>query len=139
MQMNDRALDQAFFQVMEFHRAFGHPFADKPAQLSPDRINARAEWMREEIRELEEATDLVDQADAVIDLMYFAIGTMVEMGVKPQHLFEIVHQANMEKLWPDGQPRYREDGKVRKPEGWRDPKTRLIEALQAEVQKSVGT
>ena len=64
--------------------------------------------MREEVDEFVESTNVVDQADAMIDLIYFALGTLVEMGVRPAPLFDIVHNANMQKLWPDGAPRIRE-------------------------------
>lgn len=87
--------------------------------------------MQEEVEEFLEAEDVVDQADAMIDLIYFALGTLVEMGVKPEPLFRIVHEANMKKLWPDGKPHYNEDGKTVKPPGWTDP----YPALQAEIER----
>lgn len=41
------------------------------------------------------------------------------MGVNPTPIFNIVHKANMGKLFPDGRPRYRPDnGKVMKPDNW---------------------
>jgi predicted HAD superfamily Cof-like phosphohydrolase len=124
-------LDDAFDQVAEFHRSFGHPVRDRPAFLPSPRSDARVAWMREEIDEFVESTDVVDQADAMIDLIYFAVGTLVEMGVRPGPLFDIVHGANMAKLWPDGAPRRREDGKTIKPPAWRDP----AEALRAEIER----
>jgi predicted HAD superfamily Cof-like phosphohydrolase len=30
------------------------------------------------------------------------------MGVKPKEIFDIVHTANMTKIWEDGEVRYRE-------------------------------
>jgi predicted HAD superfamily Cof-like phosphohydrolase len=63
----------------------------------------------------------VDGADAMIDLIYFALGTLVEMGIMPQNLMDIVHEANMGKLHNiDGKmvPVYREDGKTKKPDNW---------------------
>jgi len=41
----------------------------------------------------------------------------------------------MQKLWPDGAPRIREDGKTIKPPTWRDP----AEALKAEIARQAGT
>ena len=32
-----------------------------------------------------------------------------------------VHRSNMAKLWDDGKPHYRADGKAEKPEGWAAP------------------
>ncbi|MCL2030164.1 MAG: hypothetical protein FWG93_01330 [Oscillospiraceae bacterium] len=115
-------MDRCWEAVAEFHRAFGSPREDAPHLLTPERVAERAGWLREEVAELEEAGTVEEQADAMIDLMYFALGTMVEMGVRPARLFEIVHEANMRKRWPDGTVHTRaEDGKVVKPPGWKDP------------------
>ncbi len=116
--------------VKEFHQAFGHPVAQVQDKLGAERVAARAEWMQEEVREFMAAQTMLDQADAIIDLLYFAFGTLVEMGVScPYTLFKAVHEANMAKLWPDGKPHYRDDGKVRKPEGWEGPEPVLQKIL----------
>lgn len=128
-------LNQAWEKVRDFHRAFGHPYSDLPRRLPEDRVRARAKWMREEVEEFCTAGSLVDQADSMIDLIYFALGTLVEMGVRPEELFDVVHQSNMEKLWPDGKPHYDRDGKVVKPNGWQEPREtlkRVLEDLQVE-------
>jgi len=124
-------LDSAFELVRDFHSRFGHPVGEKPGMLTEERGRARAAWMREEIDEFLSASDLTEQADAMVDLIYFALGTLVEMGVRPEKLFEIVHTANMEKLWPDGAPRFRDDGKTIKPPTWTDPAL----ALQGEIER----
>ncbi len=62
---------------------------------------------------------LVEQADALVDLIYFAYGSFALMGVDPTQLLEIVHQANLHKLFPDGTPHYDEvTHKVLKPANW---------------------
>ena len=81
------------------------------------------------------ARSVPDQADAMIDLIYFAVGTLVEMGVRPETLFDIVHAANMTKLWPDGKPRFREDGKTVKPPAWVDPHDALREEIERQARK----
>lgn len=85
--------------------------------------------MHEEIDEFLDATDVCEQADAMIDLIYFALGSLVEMGVKPDILFAIVHEANMSKLWPDGAPHYGPDGKTIKPGTWVDPYPRIASEI----------
>lgn len=122
-------------KVKEFHKAFGHPVKDNPTLLTRERALTRKSWMDEELEEFIEATedgDIVEQADAMIDVLYFAIGTLVEMGVEPENLFNIVHEANMSKLFPDGKPHFREsDGKTIKPDTWEDPH----EKLKAEIEQ----
>lgn len=125
-------MDKEWEKVLQFHRAFSVPAEEEPTQLSEDRVAARADWLMEEIEELREAQTLTEQADAMIDTIYLALGTLVEMGVKPEPLFDIVHSANMGKLWEDGKPRYRTlDGKVIKPPTWIDPDP----LLQAELNR----
>lgn len=124
-------LDDAFHDVREFHLAFGHPAAQAPTMLTPERVAARAKWKREEVQEFEDATTLVGQADACIDMIYFGIGSLVEMGIWPGPLWRIVQAANMAKLGPDGKPIYGDDGKVKKPEGWQPPEP----LLGAEVER----
>ena len=122
-------LDKTFDDVKSFHKAFNHPVSETPVLITPERAKARYAWLQEEIDEFLEAKTIAEQADAMIDTIYFAVGTMVEMGVKPQELFEIVQNANMAKLWPDGKPHYNEINKVIKPEGWEDPEPKLLEAI----------
>ncbi len=126
-------VSKEYHQVREFHNAFGHPISEKPMMLSEDRVVNRYKWMLEELLEFLEADNIYDQADAMIDLIYFALGTMVEMGIDPEPLFDIVHSANMKKLWPDGKPHYNDDGKVIKPSGWVDP-YELIKKAVSELE-----
>jgi len=134
-------MDHNWEQVREFHERFGHPVAATPTRLSGERSAQRCAWMREEIQEFEAATDVAGQTDAMIDLIYFALGTLVEMGVRPERCFDIVHQANLRKLWPDGRPRHRDDAKTVKPPGWGDPGAALTAELarqQAEARTAPG-
>ena len=62
---------------------------------------------------------LTAEVDALTDLLYFTYGSFALIGVNPQLIFEIVHRANMGKLFPDGKPRYHPvTNKVMKPEDW---------------------
>jgi len=130
-------MNAQYLAVRQFHQAFGHPVANIPTALSIERTKDRSKWMIEEIGEFISASasgDVVGQADGMIDLIYFALGTLVEMGVEPEELFKIVQGANMAKLFPDGKPRYNATGKVIKPPGWVSPEP-LIEAEIARQRK----
>ena len=69
-----------------FHAAFALPIAESPRRLGRSRALTRAKWMREELSEFVHAVDLCDQADALLDLIYLALGTFVEMGIDPAEL-----------------------------------------------------
>ena len=126
-------MNKEYVEVRRFHEAFNHPVADAPMSLTNERAMKRYSWILEEINEFLDAVekqDIVEQADAMIDTIYFALGTLVEMGVKPGVLFEIVQEANMSKLFSDGKPHYNEMGKVIKPSEWQDPYPKLELAIK---------
>jgi len=124
------SINNEWQMVKEFHHKFNHNISDTPVMLTPDQVKNRYNWMLEELNEFKEAPDIVEQADAMVDLIYFALGTLVMMGVKPEKPFEIVQQANMSKLWEDGKPRYNPDGKVIKPANWVDPYPKLKKCIE---------
>lgn len=77
---------------------------------------------------------LVEQVDALTDLLYLTYGSFSLLGVDPQPMLEIVHQANMGKLFPDGQPHYDPvSNKVMKPADWEEkhaPEGKLLAELE---------
>lgn len=106
--------------VGEFHDAFGLPNRKTPAaQLSEQEYTLRFNLMKEENEEYFEAAkngDLVEIADALGDMLYILCGTLNAHGLqhKIAEVFEEIHRSNMSKLDENGQPIYREDGKVMK-------------------------
>ncbi len=63
------------------------------------------------------------QFDALVDSWYYSLNTSAQHGVNLSSIFDIVHQANMNKRDPvTGKFVRREtDGKVVKPAGWQSP------------------
>jgi len=126
------SINNEYYMVQEFHKAFNHPVADKPTLMTTDRANKRYSWILEEINELIEATkngDMYEQADAFVDVIYFALGGLTEMGIPPAELFATVQKVNMSKLWEDGKPHYKVDGKVMKPPTWKDPHDKIVQII----------
>ena len=115
-----RGLEPLEDAVTDFHEKYRLPIGDKraPKALNAERLALRLKMFREEVDELELAQydkrPLVGMVDACIDIIYHAVGALVEMGVEPGPMTDEVHRSNMSKLGPDGQPLYREDGKVLK-------------------------
>ena len=117
--------------VKEFHIASKHPISDRPTLLHKERLMQRIKWMLKEIDELKEADNVYEQADAIIDLIYFSLGTLVEMGLPPKELFRIVHQSNMKKIMPSNEVLTSNDGKILKPDGWIDPGEQIKEVIDS--------
>ena len=64
-----------------------------------------------------------EQADALIDAMYYMFDMTLRQGINLDDFFGEIHAANMRKRFPDGTFHKREDGKVLKPieHGWYGP------------------
>jgi predicted HAD superfamily Cof-like phosphohydrolase len=106
--------------VKEFHEAFGlgvknEPTAQLPSHLLKLRFNLMAEE-NDEYFEAAQKNDLVEVADALGDMLYILCGTILEHGLqhKIEEVFDEIQRSNMSKLGTNGQPIYREDGKVMK-------------------------
>lgn len=124
-------LNKNYADVADFQRKMEQPVADKPTVMDAGRRSERTGYLEEEVAEFFTAETVVDQADAMIDLIYLALGTLVELGVKPEPLWNIVHSANMSKLWPDGKPRLNpETGKIIKPPTFVRPEPLLAEEIE---------
>ena len=106
--------------VKAFHTAFKIGYKETPqADLGMEKNMLRYKLMREENEEYLEAAnnnDLVEVADALGDMLYILCGTIIEHGLqhKIEEVFNEIQRSNMSKLGADGQPIYREDGKVLK-------------------------
>ncbi len=106
--------------VMAFHTAYKLGYSDVPkATLGLEKNLLRYKLMREENEEYLEAAnsgDLVEVADALGDLLYILCGTIIEHGLqhKIDEVFSEIQRSNMSKLGDDGEPIYRDDGKVLK-------------------------
>lgn len=118
---DSNCLTKVYEDIKDFHVKFGHPAPSTVTKLTDDRKQARSEWICEELNEFLQSGTIHDDMDAMIDMLYFVMGTIVEMGIDPSNIFAMVHNANMAKLFPDGKPHYNDSGKVIKPEGWKAP------------------
>ena len=110
-------------KVAAFHRVFKQTDANEPTLIPENEFLLRHKLMAEENDEYKEACwngDLVEIADALGDQLYILCGTLLKHGMqyKIEEVFNEIHESNMSKLDEDGQPIFREDGKIIKPEGF---------------------
>lgn len=122
-------------KVVEFHSAYGLPMPSRPTWFLPGRDKLRVECIREEFEDelipAVESEDLVETVDALVDILYFTYGSLIELGVDADAAFAEVHKANMSKLGSDGKPIYREDGKVMKGPNYSPPNiARFVEGME---------
>lgn len=120
-----------FEQVGEFRKKMGLPVSTFPHLLSPEESSYFVRFILEEISEYMKAYEensLVDAADAIVDLVYVALGCAHAMGLPFDALFEVVHAANMKKQPADDFIRSTRGRQydVVKPIGWTGPEGEMI-------------
>jgi len=113
-------LKETISAVEIFHDAFGIKNNYEPTiDLSEKDIELRYNLMNEENSEYLEAAkngDIVEVADALGDQLYILCGTILKHGLQHKivEVFTEIQRSNMSKLDINGNPIYREDGKVLK-------------------------
>ena len=106
--------------VKKFHNTYKIGYSDTPlANLGNIKNKLRFSLMSEENEEYLEAAnndDIIEVADALGDMLYILCGTIIEHGMHEiiEDVFDEIQRSNMSKLGEDGEPIYREDGKVLK-------------------------
>lgn len=126
--------------VAEFHSAFGLAFETEVQDAVPERLAAlRTSLLREETEEFAQAaaaSDIVEVADALADVVYIAYGSALTYGIDLDAVIREVHRSNMSKLGPDGRPVMREDGKVLKGDDYSPPDIAAVLAAQPRTSTS---
>jgi len=110
----------------------GNPFLDQykfmracdqtTGTLNKEQYQLYCNLIREEFDELCESNNIVDDLDALIDILVVTIGAIHSLGANGEAAWNEVMRTNFAKIDPEtGKVRKREDGKVLKPEGWTAP------------------
>jgi predicted HAD superfamily Cof-like phosphohydrolase len=137
-----------FGDVGQFHHKFGlpsvvHDGGPKQVSLEDDELQEllqfRYNFLVEELVEYKLAwdnDDIMEMADALVDLVYVAMGTAHYLGLPWEQLWNEVQRANMRKERASGD----NPGKrgtmfdVVKPPGWKKPNLRaVLEAFGWEI------
>jgi len=112
--------------VKAMHAKFGLENTKGVLHLTKEEKEFRSMAMLEELNEYIAADTLVDQYDALLDLIVFAVGTLERHGFPLQAGFEKVMEANMAKeLGQNGEKRGGFKRDLVKPEGWTAPEAKL--------------
>lgn len=126
------SLQDTINHVKAFHTAFKVFQTDQPTtEVADDLIDLRFNLMKEENEEYLEAAkkgDLVEVADALGDMLYILCGTIITHGMqhKIEEVYNEIQRSNMSKLDANGNPIYREDGKVMKSDQYFKPDIKSI-------------
>jgi predicted HAD superfamily Cof-like phosphohydrolase len=105
--------------VENFHEVFKIGNAAAPTLVEERDYTLRFNLIKEENEEYLDACkngDIVEIADALGDQLYILFGTILKHGLqhKIEEVYDEIHRSNMSKLDENGQPIFREDGKILK-------------------------
>lgn len=124
--------------VRSFSERFGLPLPGTGALPNADLHNFRFNFLTEELVELDaawKAGDVVKYLDALVDLVYVAVGTALLAGLPFDAAWHAVQRANMtkERATGAGDPRNTRPHtlNVVKPAGWVGPDAGIAAALRA--------
>lgn len=117
--------------VAEFHEVFKIGNADQITLISERDYTLRHNLIKEENEEYLEACkngDIVEIADALGDQLYILFGTILKHGLqhKIEEVYDEIHRSNMSKLDENGEPIFREDGKILKSANYFRPSIKPI-------------
>lgn len=118
-----------FNDVGDFHVRFGLPRSGRPGgqpDFDPELMTFRIKFMEEELDEFTEAVDQGDHAgafDALIDLVYVAMGTAHFLNYPWERGWDEVQRANMTKVRAQSAEESKRGSTfdVVKPAGWQAP------------------
>lgn len=149
--------------IREFHEKFELTYKGKPRSLPIDLLTFRLKFLLEELEEYElNATALADQLlpdfigrddgmilinleralDALVDLVYVALGTSYLHGFNFDEAWRRVHHANMQKVRaPSAEASEASSGRgstydVIKPPGWEPP--RHVDLVEDHAHRQVA-
>ena len=118
--------------VEEFHDVFkiGNRY-EPTAEVGEKEYTLRYNLIKEENEEYLDAcknNDLVEIADALGDQLYILFGTILRHGLqhKIEEVFDEIQRSNMSKLDENGNPIFREDGKILKGNSYFKPNIKSI-------------
>jgi predicted HAD superfamily Cof-like phosphohydrolase len=114
-------VSNVFRDQAKFMNACGQTVGDR----NQEQYAMYVKLINEEVGELHQAVldgDLIEQLDALIDIMVVTVGAVQSLGADGEGAWKEVMSTNFAKIDSlTGRVRKREDGKVLKPVGWRPP------------------
>jgi predicted HAD superfamily Cof-like phosphohydrolase len=120
-----------FKDVEDFIVKYEVPYFKNPGFLDLETLKFRINFMEEELNEFKDScsnSNLEGMADALIDLVYVAMGTAKMMGLPWEALWEEVHSCNMKKIKVSNilDSKRKSPIDVVKPKDWKQPDIKKI-------------
>ena len=125
--------------IDRFHKKFGFEKTDKPdIPDDSELVNFRTSFLLEELAEYSQAITKKDTAgalDALVDIVYIALGTAWLFNLPFERAWKEVQRANMEKIRAkDTTGKRGTKFDVIKPKGWKAPN--IDQIVEEEIEKN---
>ena len=133
--------DSMWENIVDFHNKFKIPQSEVPSlELVGGLLDFRVKFMQEELEEFIEALALgndVKAFDALIDLVYVAMGTAFVCQFPWQEGWQTVHAANMTKrrVAHESESKRGSIYDIVKPEGWISPERELAAIITLHARR----
>lgn len=117
------SIPSMYEDLVMFHEKFGLSYSGPPRDLPHELEEFRSDFLEEELLEYQQSLNLADKLDALVDLVYIALGNAYLHGFPFNEAWRRVHTANMQKvraLAPADSKRNNVHDVV-KPVGWQAP------------------
>ena len=127
--------------INRFHRKFGFKKTDKPSiPDDPELVNFRTSFLIEELAEYTNAITQKNKAevlDALVDIVYIALGTAWLFNLPFEKAWKEVQRANMEKIRAkDTTGKRGTKFDVIKPKNWKPPNIERIVEEEIEINEN---
>lgn len=127
----DTLADYLHHGAKSLHAKFGIAYDGPPRHLDADEKQFRLACLIEEAVEYRDAESMVDELDALIDLLVFTAGTLERHGFPIREAFNAVMWANNQKELAGAASASKRDFAIDlvKPDGWTGPEQNLAALL----------
>lgn len=110
------------------------PLGNKPHALTKKEVDFLITMVNDEMEELKEAKDIGEQADALVDAIYYLLDGAAKKGINLDPIFSIVHKNNLTKV-KNKKVVHSQEGKVLKPKDWKDPSILIKNEIKRQIKE----
>lgn len=110
------------------------PLGNKPHALTKQEVDFLITMVNDEMEELKEAKDVGEQADALVDAIYYLLDGAAKKGINLDPIFSIVHKNNLTKV-KNKKVVHSQEGKVLKPKDWKDPSILIKNEIKRQIKE----
>lgn len=132
--MSSSTNDQASPDLIGDCEAFTKIYSEKTGKQFSGKIDRAfiRQMVMDELEELDEAKDLAEEIDALLDATYYILQHLATTGIDVRPIWKLIHKANMTKFEKGYK---RDDGKWMKPKDFVPPDEEIRKEIEYQLKK----